>query len=244
VTSHDSTFLVRKLDSIFSISEGEETALRKLPVQVAEIRGRQDIVGAGERPSRCFFIKDGIACSYKITGTGDREILNFHVPGDMPDLQSLHLDVLDFSICTITPCVIGFIQHDALNRLCERHPRITSAFWRETLIDASVFRGWIVNARREAYSAMAHLLCELVVRLRAVGLADASSCELRITQSELSDALGISTVHANRVLQELRAAGLIALKERTLSVLDWKGLTSAGDFDPTYLHLRDGSPAR
>ena len=88
---------------------------------------------------------------------------------------------------------------------------------------------------------MAHLLCELVVRLRAVGLADATSCELRITQSELSDALGISTVHTNRVLQELRAASLIALKERTLSVLDWAGLTRAGDFDPTYLHLRDRS---
>jgi len=235
------SFLIRKLGSIFALSGEEETALKNLPIQVAELGARQDIVHAGERPSRCFFVQDGIACSYKITGTGDREILNFHVPGDMPDLQSLHLDVLDFSICTITPCVIGFIQHDALHALCERHPRITSAFWRETLIDAAVFREWIVNARREAYSAMAHLLCELVVRLRAVGLADASSCELRITQSEFSDALGISTVHTNRVLQELRAAGLIALKERTLSVLDWEGLTSAGDFDPTYLHLRNGS---
>ena len=177
----------------------------------------------------------------KITGTGDREILNFHVPGDMPDLQSLHLDVLDFGVCAITPCAIGFIQHDAIHRLCERHPRITSAFWRQTLIDASVYREWIINSRREAYSAMAHLLCEMIVRLQAVGLAGAFSCHLPMTQSEFADALGIPTVHTNRVLQELRAAGLITLKGQTLSVLDWEGLTTAGDFDPTYLHLKQGS---
>jgi CRP-like cAMP-binding protein len=100
-----------------------------------------------------------------------------------------------------------------------------------------VFRESIVNARREAYNAMAHLLCELLVRLRAVGLADDLSCELPMTQTEFGDALGISTVHTNRVLQDLRAEGLITLRERTLSVLDWEGLKRTGDFDPTYLHL-------
>jgi len=239
VTSSGFSPHVRKLRSIFAVSDEERAALDALPIQIVTCGADQDMARAGDPARRCIFLQEGFACSYKITGTGDREILNFHVPGDAPDLQGLHLRILDFSICTITPCVVGFVQHEALHALCERHPRITSAFWRQTLIDASVFREWIVNARRDAYSAMAHLLCELLVRLRAVGLADATSCELPMTQSEFGDALGVSTVHTNRVLQDLRAADLIALKERTLEVLDWEGLKKAGDFDPTYLHLRE-----
>jgi len=109
----------------------------------------------------------------------------------------------------------------------------------QTLIDAATYREWIVNTgRRPAYERMAHLLCETVVRLRAVGLAGEGSCDLPITQSEFGDALGLSTVHVNRVLQELRGAGLIVLKGSILSVLDWDGLKAAGDFDPAYLHLK------
>jgi len=236
--------VVRKLESIFTLSQDEKSALEALPVQVVKIGPDQDIVQAGDHPSRSFFLQEGVACSYKITGEGSRQILNFHVAGDIPDLQGLHLEVLDFSVTAITGCTIGYVQHDALLSLCERHPRITSAFWRETLIDAAVFREWIVNnGRREAYTAMAHLLCELLVRLRAVGLARDFSCDLPMTQSEFGDALGISTVHTNRVLQDLRGGGLITLKEGRLSVVDWEGLKRVGDFDPIYLHLKQGSDA-
>lgn len=238
------TSLIRKLESIFPLSEDERSALESLPIQIANFGPDQDIVRIGDRPSRCFLVQDGFTCSYKITGEGTRQILNFHISGDIPDLQSLHLDVLDHSISTITPCAVGFIPHEALHDLCGRHYRITSALWRETLVDAAVFREWIVNnGKREAYPAMAHLLCELVVRLQAVGLTQDHRCDLPITQSELADALGISTVHANRVLQDLRGAGLITLKERTLAVLDWDGLRQAGDFDPLYLHLEPGAEA-
>jgi CRP-like cAMP-binding protein len=243
LASHTSP-LIRKLESIFPLSEGERSALESLPIQVANLGPDQDIVRIGERPSRCFLIQDGFTCSYKITGEGTRQILNFHIAGDIPDLQSLHLSVLDHSISTITPCTVGFIPHEALHDLCGRYYRITSALWRETLVDAAVFREWIVNTgRREALSAMAHLLCELVVRLQAVGLAQDHRCDLPLTQSDLADALGVSTVHTNRVLQDLRGAGLITLKERTLTVLDWEGLKTAGDFDPLYLHLEPGSEA-
>ena len=116
--------------------------------------------------------------------------------------------------------------------------------WRETLVDAAIFREWIVNnGKREASRAMAYLLCEMVVRLRAVGLAQDHHCDLPFTQTELADALGISSVHANRVLQSLRGAGLILLEERTLTVLDWEGLKGAGDFDPSYLHLEPSAGA-
>src|SRR3954447_11179644 len=156
-SSHD-TPLIRKLESIFPLSEDERSALESLPIQVANLGPDQDIVRIGDRPLRCFLIQDGFTCSYKITGEGTRQILNFHIAGDIPDLQSLHLSVLDHSISTITPCTVGFIPHEGLHDLCGRYYRITSALRRETLIDAAVFREWIVNnGRREACPAMAHL---------------------------------------------------------------------------------------
>ncbi len=119
-----------------------------------------------------------------------------------------------------------------------------SAFWRETLIDAAIFRSWMLSlGQREAYSRVAQLLCELLVRLKAVGLAHDHACDLPITQAELGDALGISTVHVNRILQQLRAKGLIETKGIRLIVPDWEKLTKIGDFNPTYLHLERGGRA-
>jgi CRP-like cAMP-binding protein len=134
---------------------------------------------------------------------------------------------------------VGFITHEALRDICVRYPRITAAFWRETLIGAAIFREWVMNVgQREAYSRMAHVFCELLVRLRAVGLADDHGCDLPITQAEFADALGVTTVHVNRVLQEMRADGIIELSGDRLKVPDWETLRRVGDFDPTYLHLK------
>ena len=231
--------IIRKLESIFRLSDDEKTAVLNLPLQISAIKADQDIVREGDRPTRCFAVIEGFACTFKITGEGKRQISAFYIPGDLPDLQSLHLTVLDISIGTITPCTVGFIQHEAARDLCERFPRIGNAFWRDTLIQAAVFREWVTNVgRREAYGRVAHLLCEIVVRMRAVGLAQDHTCELPMTQNELADATGMSTVHVNRTLQELRGDGLITLKGASLTLLDWDGLKHAGDFDPTYLHLR------
>jgi CRP-like cAMP-binding protein len=110
--------------------------------------------------------------------------------------------------------------------------------WRDTLIDAAVFREWMIGiGRRSAYTRIAHVLCELMVKMRAVGLANGYQCDLPITQTELGDALGLSTVHVNRSLQELRGDGLIEWRSGTLTALNWEGLKQAGEFDPTYLHL-------
>src|SRR3954470_6152041 len=146
---------------------------------------------------------------------------------------------MDHSLGTLSPCKVMYVPHETVRDLVRRCPRIGDAFWRDTLIDAAVFREWIVNVgRREAYGAMAHLLCEFYMRLRSVGLTNGSACEMPFTQADLADAVGISTVHTNRVLQELRAAGLISLRPRSLTVEDWEGLKEAGEFDPSYLHLR------
>jgi CRP-like cAMP-binding protein len=234
--------LVRKTDSIFKLNAEEHNALAALPVQVSELRADQDIVREGDRPSRSCFILEGFACAFKVTGDGRRQILAFQLPGDMPDLYSLHLSVLDSSIATLTPCKVGFVTHDALRELCERHPRLASAFWRTTLIDASIFREWMVNVgQRQASQRVAHLFCEMFVRSSAVGLTQGDTCAMFVTQSELADATGISTVHINRTIQALRRSGLIELKGPTLRILDWQRLEYEGDFDPTYLHLENSA---
>jgi CRP-like cAMP-binding protein len=234
--------LIRKLDSIFTLSDDERQALESLPMQVTAIGENQDIVRAGDQPSRSCLLLSGFACTYKVTGQGKRQIQGFYIAGDIADLQSLHLKVLDNSIGTLTPCRVGFIAHEALHDIFMRYPRIAAAFWRETLIDAAIFREWVTNVgRREASQRMAHIFCELMMRLRAVGLADGHSCDLPITQAEYADAAGLSTVHVNRVLQALRANGIIELNGDRLTIPDWDKLKTAGDFDPTYLHLEQAA---
>jgi CRP-like cAMP-binding protein len=231
---------VRKVESIalFKLSEEERAALTALPMQEAQFEAYQDIVREGDRPSRCFALLDGFVSTYKTTLSGKRQVAAFHVPGDVPDIQSLHLKVLDNSISTVGPCRVGFVQHDAMRALFRAHPRISDIFWRASLIDAALVREWMLNTgRREAYARMAHIFCELITRLDAVGLAPDRTCALPMTQPELGDALGITPVHVNRTLSDLRDAGLITVRSRLLRVHDWEGLVAVAEFDPTYLHL-------
>jgi len=173
-----------------------------------------------------------------MTGKGKRQILAFHITDDMPDLQSLHLQTLDISIGTITACKVGFIQHEDLQRLCERQVRVAAALWRETLIYAAMFRKWITNiGRRQALGRAAHFMCEYIVRARAMGLVEDYSCELPITQEKLSDPMGSQLFTSTACSQELRKLGLINLESRHLTVLDWTRLQEVGDFDAGYLHL-------
>jgi CRP-like cAMP-binding protein len=236
--------MIRKLESIARLADEERQALQDLPVQVTVLKGDQDIVRIGDRPSQSCFLVEGYTCVYKLTTEGKRQIMALHVAGDIPDLQSLHLKVMDNSIATMSQCTVGFIQHEDLRRICDRYPRITAAFWRETLVDASIFREWLLNVgRRETYSRIAHLMCELLVRLKTVGLAEDHTFDLPITQSELADAIGTSNVHVNRVLQELRANGLIRTTGTRVRIPDWKSLKEAGEFDPLYLHLKENDAA-
>jgi CRP-like cAMP-binding protein len=230
--------LIRKLESISLLMPEERAALLRLPLRLKTVAARQDIVSEGDIPSESCLIVDGFACRYILTAEGKRQILSFHIAGDIPDLQSLHIDVMDHNLGTLAPSSLAFIQHDDLRSLMRSHPRLGDLLWRDTLIDAAVFRQWMVGlGRRSAYGRIAHLLCELLVRLRSVELVEAHSFALPVTQAELGDAFGLSTVHVNRVLQDLRRDGLISLHGSSLKVLDWEGLKTAGEFDPTYLHL-------
>lgn len=230
--------LIRKLESIADLTTEDKEALLALPMTVKSLAADQDIVRDKDRPTQCCLILEGFVCRYKLLDGGKRQIMSFHTPGDFPDLQSLHLRVMDHSVGTLVPSKLAFIPHASIRDVIRRHPVLNDALWRDTLVDAAIFREWMVGlGRREAYARIAHLMCEMLVRFKAVGLTNDHAYELPITQAELGDALGLSTVHVNRVLQELRGRELIILKGRNLVIKDWEGLKAAGEFDPTYLHV-------
>jgi CRP-like cAMP-binding protein len=237
--SHILNPLLRKLESVGTLSTEESTAILELPVTIRQMRADHDIVRDRDRPTQCCLVIDGWLCRYKILENGTRQIFSFHVAGDIPDLQSLHLQVMDHNLGSLVQSTVAFMQHDSVRTLCRNFPHVCQLLWRDTLIDAAIFREWIVGmGRRDAPSRIAHLFCELFVKMRAVGLTRGNICDFPITQSVIGDALGLSTVHVNRSLMELRGRGLISLEKHTLTILKWDELQEEGGFDPLYLHLK------
>ncbi|MGW5841006.1 Crp/Fnr family transcriptional regulator [Methylorubrum extorquens] len=236
--SHAITMLIRKLESIATLTDEQRQAIESLPMRIHNLSSRQDIVRDGDKPSHCCLILDGWACRYKLLDDGRRQIFSFHVPGDIPDLQSLHVHTMDHSLATMTKASVAFIPHENLLDLTLRHPSVGALFWRSTLIDAAIFREWMVGmGRRLAFEQVAHLFCELYLKLQAVGLAEHYRCPLPITQIDLADALGLTNVHISRVVKEMRDRSLITLHDHTLVIEAWDELLRVSEFDPTYLQL-------
>jgi CRP-like cAMP-binding protein len=235
---HATTKLVRKLESIATLTDEERRAIESLPVKVRHLDARQDIVRDGDHPAHCCLVLDGWTCRYKLLSEGKRQIFSFHVAGDIPDLQSLHIHTMDHSLATVTKATVAFIPHESMRELTAGHPNIAALLWRDTLIDAGIFRAWMVGmGRRSAYEQVAHLFCEMYLKLQAVGLAEGYRCPMPITQVDMADALGLTPVHVNRVLKEMRGKALITLRSNTLVIEAWDELLRAAEFDPTYLHL-------
>src|SRR5215203_2761986 len=158
------------------------------PCSRCPCRSRRSVptrTSSAKATTRSCLILEGHAATYKVTPTGNRQIVAFHIAGDIPDLQSAQLEILDISLGTLTPTKVAFVRHEVINEVCERHFRLARALWRQTLIDAAIFREWVVNVgRREALKALAHLMCEFVLRMRVMGLAEGDECELPMTQAE------------------------------------------------------------
>ncbi len=237
--------LVRKLESIVDdLTVEERDGLRGIQLMVREVHADQDIVRDGDRPSQCCLVLEGMTFRYKLAGGDRRQILAFHIPGEIPDLHSLYIKTMDHSVAALTPARLGFIQHQVLIRFMAEFPRLAGVFWRETLIDAAIFREWMVGmGRRKAPSRIAHLFCEMYFRLDGIGFAKDGTVPLRITQDEIGDALGLSAVHTNRALQYLRSKGYLTFDGRKLTIHDWDGLATEGEFEPTYLHQTRGEGA-
>ena len=234
-------WLERRLCSHTFLSADEIHGLHGLPINTRTFPADHAILTAGDRTTDSCVLISGTICGSKLTAAGVRQVTNFYIPGDVPDLQTLHLPVMDHDLCTITPATLGFMAHTALQELAHRYRGIGTALWRNALIDSAIFREWVVNlGGRPASARLAHIFCEMFLRLRAVGLARDDGYDLPLSQTELGEAAGLSTVHVNRCLRELRDEGLVAFRRGEVRILDWDRLTTKGDFDPVYLHLRDG----
>jgi CRP-like cAMP-binding protein len=175
---------------------------------------------------------------YTLTPQGNRQIHSLYIPTDTPCLEATHIGVMDNNLGAIAPSSVGLVPLAELFRVMEAHPNLTTMFWRETLIQASILRAWLMrNSQMLAHGQMAHLFCEIMLRAKAAGLARDDTCGLPITQEDLGDALGLTTVHVHRTLTMLRTADLVEFREGRLAVKDWQQLVEIAEFDPSYLHF-------
>lgn len=234
--------LARKLEHFITITPEDVRVLDGLERSHESIEAHQDIIEEGQVPRSVFLVKEGLACRYRILPDGRRQIMTFLLPGDLNDLHVFLLKEMDHSVAAITPVRIATITRESVMELAIHRPRITAGLWWASLQEESLLRERIVAlGRRDATGRVAYLLCELFWRHRAVGLAEGHSFELPLTQVELADTLGMTAVHINRVLQELRRRDLIVLKNRTVVLNDLEALQALGEFTRSYLHLR-GAP--
>jgi CRP-like cAMP-binding protein len=220
------------------LSLEEEQALRAAIADAREEPADRLLIRAEQELSHSTLLLKGVACRYKDLRDGQRQITELHVAGDFLDLHSFTLKRLDHNVMTLTACTIAVLPHDKLKAITEEYPHLTRIYWFGTNLDAAIHREWEVSlGRRSALSRMAHLFCELQVRLGIVGLADDRGYELRLTQMELAECLGLTSVHINRTLKELREQGLVEFRGGRVEIQDPAGLRRAAEFDPSYLYL-------
>jgi CRP-like cAMP-binding protein len=234
--------LTRKLLWHGELSATERTTLDAMIERTKDIAAGEDLVREGDKPHHSILLLSGFAARYTLVDDGRRQIMAIHVTGDFVDLHSFVLKTMDHSVGALTRSRIALVPHDFLQTVTERLPHLTRLLWLDTLVDASTHREWIVGmGRRSALEQLAHLVCELYVRLEVLGLVDGATYDLPLTQTDLGDALGLSLVHINRTVRELRESGLVTWRGSQITIKDWGRLAALAQFDPTYLHLnREG----
>ena len=235
-----SNVLVRKLEAFGALPDEERTMLDTAIRHSRLVSADQDIIRENETTGDVHLIVEGFACRYKLLKNGNRQIVAFLLPGDFCDLHVFILGAMDHNIATVSPATVADIPRARILEMITR-PALARALWWATLVDEAILREWLLNnGQREAEERIAHLICELHLRLKTVGLADGGRFALPITQAEIGDALGLTSVHVNRTLQLLRAQNLITLKHRAMVINDVERLRAMSGFNPNYLHLVGG----
>lgn len=221
-----------------TISNEEESAIRALVGEVRSYDSRTTFIHAGQRLHHSTILLDGLMCRYKDLINGQRQIAELHVPGDFADLHSFSLKRLDHNIMTLSPCQVALVPHERLEALTRDHPHLTRIYWFSTNLDAAIHREWELSlGRRDAASRVAHLFCELHARLALVGLANEAGYQLKLTQSDLAECLGLTPVHVNRSLRILREERLVTFRSAKVEIHNLHGLQKVAEFDPAFLYL-------
>jgi len=237
--------LVRKLSMRAKLDEADHAAILGLPHSFRRCHATTYIIREGE-PSRasCALLQSGFAYRHKLTAMGAGQIVSLHLPDDLIDLQNLFLTISDHNVQALSEIEVVDIDRQALRRLTLERPAVGEAMWVDGLVDSSIYREWVVNVgRRDARARIAHVLCELVLRAEAAGIGNKEGFELPMSQEQLADVVGLTSVHVNRMLKVLEAEGIIKRDKRPVSFSSWDDVRRAGDFNALYLHLNEAVSA-
>ncbi len=236
--------LVRNLELRAPLPAEDREAVLSLPHQLKTLEAGTYTVREAEPPEYCAVLVSGFAYRQKLTGNGSRQIVAIHIPGDALDFQNLFLNVSDHSVQMLTRGEVAMVARAEIQELARSRPAIAHAIVVKILVEASIFREWVLNVgRRDSGTRIAHLLCEMAVRLESEGLAKDYGYDLPMTQEQLADAVGLTPVHVNRTLKALELDGLIKRTKRNISFPDWQRLRTVGDFNQRYLHLEPQTAA-
>ena len=234
------TPFVRKLRRGAHLSDQDERLLADLCRATQQIGQHQDIFEEGDSPRSLTIVLSGWACCYKVLANGRRQIIAFFLPGDLCEPFGILPRFMDHAVGALTPLTYARVRPEQVKATAQSSPALDEAFWWDALVAMAMQNERVVSiGRRQAVERVGHLFCELQARLAMIGMGNRSGFELPLTQTDLADALGLSSVHINRSLQDLRGSGLIRLKGRYLDIPDLKSLQDASLFDPSFLHLED-----
>lgn len=229
---------LKKLRQRVEISPEEENVIRDSVAEVRRTKADQIVIHAGEQLNVSLMLLEGWLARSKDLASGERQVMQLHVAGDFADLHSFTLKRLDHNVSTLSECRIAVVPHDKIREITNQYPRLGRIFWLSTNMDAAIQRELTLSlGQRSAIARMAHLFCELYVRLDVVGRTSDEGYDFPLTQRELSECLGLTVVHANRTLQELRRRGLVELANQRLTIRDRRGLEGLAEFDSSYLYL-------
>ena len=225
------------------MSDGERALLQGITQRrVRRVPARHDVIAEGEPPRFINIVVDGWGCRYKQLPNGSRQVLSLLLPGDLCDANAYILREMDHSIGAITTMTIAEVHPEEFMSLVQASQNITKALWWNEMVMMAIQREWTLSlGQRSARERIAHLLCEIFYRLRVIGRCSGTSCEFPLTQVDMADATGLTSVHVNRMLQDLRRDNMIELSGKSLNILDMGALMEEAMFNPNYLHLEAGA---
>lgn len=229
---------LRKLEARGALAPDAREAVLALPAMPRRIEAHREIFRLDQPAEQVCLLAEGFAASQTQLSDGRRQLTAFHIPGDMMDLASLTLGAAPSQMVALAPCTLFQISHAALREAARRHPTLEAALGRESVISGLIAAEWLVNVgRRNAQGRIGHLLCEMATRFHQIGKLNVGNFPFPVTQEQLADALGLTSVHVNRSLKVLRGEGLIRITRSDATILDWRALAHLAEFEPRYLHL-------